>query len=81
MSWAVRRRLPRHRTNWFQVLTDLQRADYPHARVANIVDVPVATLRGWKQGSEPPHCDGLRLLELWADVTGKPIRDRPMTFD
>jgi hypothetical protein len=72
---------PRLRTDWFRVLVDLQYAGYPHARVAQILDVPVATLRGWKAGSEPAHNYGHALLELWTEVMQQGLTQRPMTCD
>lgn len=69
----------RYRTDWFRVLVDLQYAGWPHSRVAALIDVPVGTLRGWKAGSEPAHDDGQRLLELWCEVMGREMRERPMT--
>jgi len=71
----------RYRTDWFRVLVDLQYADWPHSRVANVLDVPLATLRGWKAGSEPAHDNGHALLELWCEVMGRQLQDRPMTTD
>lgn len=78
---------PRHsfrkrlRTDWFRVLADLQYAGYPNTRVAAILDVPLATLRGWKAGSEPAHEYGHCLLELWTEVTDRMITMRPMQND
>lgn len=77
----ARNYVPRLRTDWFRVLADLQRLDYPNARVAALVDVPGSTLHGWKQGAEPPHLYGHQLLELWQEVTGKTIEQRPMVMD
>ena len=69
----------RYRTDWFRVLVDLQYAGYPHSRVAVILDVPLATLRGWKAGSEPAHSYGHCLLELWQEVMARALQARPMT--
>lgn len=76
-----RLRTARTRTDWFRVLADLQYAGLPNADVAKTIEVPVATLRGWKGGSEPSHANGHTLLELWSIATGKTIDDRPMTLD
>lgn len=70
---------PKLRTDWFRVLTDLQYAGYPHARVCALLDVPHGTLRGWKAGGEPAHAYGHALLELWCEVTKRELRERPMT--
>ena len=55
----------RLRTDWFRIMVDLERAQYPTPRVSKVIDVPLNTLRGWKYGSEPAHNYGLVLLELW----------------
>ena len=81
MTGAILKIRKRYRTDWFRVLVDLQYAGYPHARVADILGVPIGTLRGWKGGSEPAHHCGYELLEIWAEVTGKPVTARPMTYD
>ena len=69
------------RTDWFRVLVDLQYMGHPHARVSKILDVPQGTLRAWKGGVEPAHNYGHSLLELWCEITGKDLKDRPMTWD
>ena len=77
---AARHRIRRRwRTDWFRVLVDLYRVGWPTRRVAQHMGIPEPTLRGWKQGSEPPHCDGVRLLSLWCQETGADADDRPMT--
>jgi len=76
---GVARRLAHtQRTDWFRVLVDLQAADCPNADVAAYLDVPRTTVRGWKEGSEPNHHDGSRLLELWQAITGRGYEDRPL---
>jgi hypothetical protein len=67
------------RTDWFRVLTDLQYAACPHSDVAAYLGIPQSTVRGWKDGSEPNHHDGSRLLELWQQITGRGYEDRPRT--
>lgn len=70
----------RWRTDWFRVLVDLQAEGWPNSRVADEIAVPQATLRGWKQGSEPAHVDGHRLLRLWMRVT-RPGQDGQDAYD
>jgi hypothetical protein len=67
------------RTDWFRILVDLQYAECPTADVAAYLHIPLGTVRGWKDGSEPKHCDGVRLLELWQAITGRGYEDRPKT--
>jgi hypothetical protein len=81
MTGAQHRMRRRLRTDWFRVLIDLQYAGHSHMRVAKLLDVPEVTLRGWKAGSEPAHANGHNLLELWHEVTGKDVGDRPMVMD
>lgn len=78
---AYRAHRPKLRTDWFRILADLQRKDYSNARVSSILDVPGSTLFGWKSGAEPPHLYGHQLLELWCEVTGLPMVQRPMVLD
>jgi hypothetical protein len=40
-------------------------------QLANALDVPRGTLRGWMDGSEPRHTDGEKLLDRWCRLTGK----------
>lgn len=76
---AVYGRLRKLRTNWFQILLDLQHAGMPNLEVARTINVPPGTLRHWKQGGEPSHEDGHLLLLLWCQKTGKSFEQRPMT--
>ena len=60
------------RVDWFALLIDLQRHGFPTSQVAKMVDVPVGTVMGWKNGgAEPRHVDGDRLVDLWVGITGK----------
>jgi hypothetical protein len=59
------------RIDWFQIVVDLGRAGLPTRSVAGQIGVPKATILGWKQGAEPKHADGERLLELWCRMTGR----------
>lgn len=40
-------------------------------KLAEALDVPRGTLRGWIDGSEPRHADGEKLLVTWCRLTGK----------
>lgn len=55
--------------NWFQVIIDLCRKGYSHAAISAAVDAPKSTVQGWKQGAEPRHSNGEKLIELWCQVT------------
>lgn len=81
MSARHRYRL-RLRTDWFRVIADIQRADsLTLEAIALRVGMPRTTLIGWRNGSEPDHCDGERLLALWSEVTGRALDERPEVFD
>jgi len=56
--------------DWFAVLIDLQRQGIPTSSVASLLAIPKSTILGWKQGAEPRHRDGERLIDLWVGVTG-----------
>lgn len=74
-------RLPvaRFRTDWLRVVTDLREKGYSQAEIAKRAAISEPSLRSWKEGHEPLHDAGHRLLEIWVKVTGKAYNDRPMT--
>lgn len=39
--------------------------------LAEHLEIPRETLRGWMDGSEPRHTDGERLIAVWVQLTGK----------
>lgn len=57
--------------DWFMLLVELKKQGYSHHKIFNHTKIPVGTLAGFKQGSEPKHGDGERLISLWCKVTGK----------
>ncbi len=59
------------RIDWFRIIIDLERSSYPHASIAAAVGVSKRTVGGWKDGSTPRFEDGVRLIDLWSNVTGK----------
>lgn len=67
------------RIDWFRILADLQYHGCNNTEVAEALNVPQGTLRGWKEGSEPRHHDGQRLMELWQVFTNRSYDERPMT--
>lgn len=40
-------------------------------QLADALDAPLGTLRGWLDGARPKHEDGEQILESWCSVTGK----------
>lgn len=67
------------RVDWFAILIDLNRRGIPTSSLTGIIGVPKGTILGWKQGAEPNHADGERLVGLWLRMTEKPRTDVPMT--
>lgn len=57
--------------DWFRVIVELcSNHGYTHALIAMAVGAGKSTVQGWKNGSEPSHRDGERLITLWCSVTG-----------
>lgn len=53
------------RIDWFRTVTDLQQAGVPLRVQASLTDCGIATVYGWKSGSEPRYRDGYVLIELY----------------
>ena len=73
-----RRAAPARSIDWFQVITEISRAGHPMQTIAQSIGVARTTLLGWKQGAEPRHSEGDRLLTLWTSVTGRDRAAAPM---
>jgi hypothetical protein len=50
---------------------ELLRASVSQEKLADALDAPRGTVRGWLDGSEPKHSDGERILGYWSRLTGK----------
>ena len=59
------------RVDWFAVLCDLKRCGFAAQGVAEEIGVAKSTLFGWKQGAEPKHGDGERLIAFWCRASGR----------
>lgn len=78
----TRRKAPARHIDWFQVITALSRKGYSMQALADELMVARTTLIGWRQGAEPPHSGGDRLLILWSHATGLERRQAPtVTID
>ena len=66
------------RVDWFAVLCDLKRCGFAAQGVAEEIGVAKSTLFGWKQGAEPKHGDGERLIAFWCRASGRDRGDLPM---
>ncbi|AZS49322.1 hypothetical protein DM558_00360 [Entomomonas moraniae] len=67
----------RCKTDWFRLLSDLKRFGFSHNDIFKRTSIPIGTISGYKQGSEPKHADGERLIRLWCEVTGGNREDAP----
>lgn len=63
-------RVDDQRVNWFLLIVELCRRGYTHSTIAAAVGSPKSTVQGWKQGAEPKHSNGERMIGLWVRVTG-----------
>lgn len=75
---AVYRQSPEPRVDWFRVIADLARKGVGRRTIARRIHVAQGTAQGWKQGAEPRHSDGERLIALWCETTGQPREALPM---
>lgn len=73
-----RRIAPARSIDWFQVINEISRAGLPMQSIAESIGVARTTLIGWKQGAEPRHSEGDRLLTFWTKVTGHDRATVPM---
>jgi len=64
------------RVDWFQILADLRRIGLTDVVVAEQTGIPRTTLLGYKQGAEPKHADGERLLAFWRQNMIPPVPTR-----
>lgn len=71
--------LPTHvRVDWFRLLDDLKRAGNSLYDIEGKIEIPKSTLIGYKQGSEPKHCDGEKLITFWCKVTCRHRTEIPL---
>lgn len=65
--------------DWFRVIVDLERSGFSHERIA----LECMRSKGWVNnlkcipGTEPRHRDGVVLLAIWSDATGKKALQAP----
>jgi hypothetical protein len=57
------------RVDWFRILDDLKRQGFSLYALEAQVSIPKATLISYKQGTEPNHQNGERLVGFWCQVT------------
>lgn len=57
------------RVDWFRILDDLKRLGFSLYALEAQVAIPKSTLIGYRQGAEPKHLDGEKLIGFWCQVT------------
>lgn len=57
--------------DWFRLLVQLKEQGHSLGAVSQITNIPKSTLNDYKQGAEPRHSHGERLLAFWARATGQ----------
>lgn len=58
--------------DWFRVIVELcGDHGYTHSTIAAAVGMTKGSVQHWKQGGCPKFEEGERLIDLWAQVTGK----------
>lgn len=75
---SVYRQNAEPRIDWFRVLADLSRNGLGERGVARRIRVSKTTINGWKQGAEPRHSDGERLIALWCERLAQVRGEVPM---
>lgn len=64
-------------TDWFAVITEINRYGITVAHISAHIHIPRTTILGWKQGAEPKHSDGEKLVGIWQSLTGKSRENLP----
>ncbi len=63
--------------DWFRLLWDLVQRGFRLSDVERATGISHSTLRGYMDGSHPPHWRGELLIALWCQVCTKPRHARP----
>lgn len=65
--------------DWFTLIWGVIKAGHSLADIERRTGISSSTLRGYLDGSQPPHWRGELLIELWLTELDKPRDDLPMT--
>lgn len=65
------------RISWFRLFADMKAEGWSLYDIENELGIAKSTLTGWKDGVEPKHADGERLIEFWCMVTAKQRAELP----
>lgn len=66
------------RVDWFHILDDLKRRGFSLYALEAQIAIPKSTLINYKQGSEPNHMTGERLIGFWCQAMGRSRELVPM---
>lgn len=64
--------------DWFRLIADLRKTGLTESHISNDTGIPRTTLVGWKQGSQPRHHEGERLIALWRQHMVPPLPMRSL---
>jgi len=66
---------------WGDLLNDLNQAEYGDASIARLLNLPITTIRSWRDRPErdPRFAGGLSLLQLHASVFGVETTQKRIT--
>lgn len=57
------------RVDWFRILDDLKRQGFSLYVLDELLLIPKSSLIRYKEGSEPNHATGEKLIGFWCQVT------------
>lgn len=57
--------------DWTALIDDLEIIGHSNAAIARAINVPLTTLRDWKQGREPRYSNGEALLLIHSKLLGQ----------
>ncbi|HWK72193.1 MAG TPA: hypothetical protein VNS29_15270 [Burkholderiaceae bacterium] len=63
--------------DWFRLLVQLKDVGYTSYAVSHFTGIPKSTLMSYKQGTQPSHQHGERLLKFWGEAIGAPVATAP----
>ena len=66
--------------DWFKLLHDMKLRGFTLLQITEQTGIPKSTIIGYKNGAEPKHCDGERLIALWESTQPKlPVIEKLIT--
>lgn len=66
------------RISWFRLFNEMKVNGWSLYRIEAHLHIAKSTLIGWKEGVEPRHADGEKLIELWQEVTSQTRGELPL---